>query len=169
MPYLWVGLYCLSCAAGWCLTLVGLPGNWLIVGVSALVAWLFPLQEGLGFGWKTVGLLAGFALLGEILEAVAGAAGLAKGGSRRGAIGGMIGSFAGAIIGTGFGPIVGTILLAAVGAMVGAIIGETTGGKSLESSVVIGKAAFVGRLLATAAKVTIASIMVAVGVYAVLL
>lgn len=164
MPYVWIALYCVSCAAGWWLTLLGLPGNWFIVGVSALVAWLLPHQGNLGFGWTVVAVMAGFAIVAEILEAIAGAAGLARGGSRRGAIGGMIGSLVGAIVGTGFGPIVGTVLFAAVGAMVGAVIGEATGGKSIEASVEIGKAAFVGRLLATAAKVTIASILVAIGI-----
>ena len=63
-------------------------------------------------------------------------------------------------------PIVGSLLAAVVfgglGALVGAMAGESWKGRDFETSLEIGKAAFVGRLLGTAAKLIVASIMVVV-------
>ena len=64
-----------ACGLAWLTTLVALPGNWLIVGCSALFAWLLSHDSGRGITWTTVAVLAGLAVLGEIVEFVAGAAG----------------------------------------------------------------------------------------------
>ncbi len=171
MTYIWLGSFGLSCALGWWCTLIGLPGNWLIVFSGALFAWLFPIQGGLGFGWGVVFVLAGLATLGEILEAIASAAGMAKGGSRRGAVGAMIGSLIGGTVGAGLGlpvpiigPVVGVVVFASLGAMFGAFVGESSSGQAFDKSLAVGKAAFVGRLLATVAKITIASVLLAVAI-----
>jgi len=176
LTYVWLAVFIFSCGAGWWLTVLGLPGNWLIVVSSALLAWLFPVQGDLGFGWRVVFLLAGLAVVGEVLEAISGAAGLAKGGTKRGAFGAVIGSFIGGVMGAGLGlpvpllgPIVGTLLFASLGAMIGAVYAESTGGRSLEKSLSIGKAAFMGRLLASLAKLAIASVMASVAVLSALL
>lgn len=66
--YLWALLLVLACAAAWLTTLVSVPGNWLIVGFAALFAWLVPLQDGRGITWTAVAVLAGLALVGEVVE-----------------------------------------------------------------------------------------------------
>lgn len=79
-------MLCLALAAGWLLTLLGMPGNWLIVAAAALYVLVVPGESRLAIGWPAVALLAGLAILGEIAELVAEALGVSKaGGSRRSA------------------------------------------------------------------------------------
>lgn len=158
---------------GWSLTLFGFPGNWLMVLSLAGFAAAFPEREvGPGLGWPTVAILAGVALLGEIIEFVSGAATVTKGGSRRGAILAMLGSFLGSAIGAAIGapflvglPVV-IVLGACLGAMVGAALGETWKGRSGEVAVEIGKAAFWARLFGSLAKLMVGGVILAVGAVA---
>ncbi|HEY2253938.1 MAG TPA: DUF456 family protein, partial [Planctomycetaceae bacterium] len=81
-----------------------LPGNWIIVAFTVLFALFVRGSEGTGLNWWCVGVVIGLAVLGEVVEFAAGAAGAAKsGGSRRGmllsVVGAMGGSIAGAILG----------------------------------------------------------------------
>lgn len=150
---------------GWLLTLFNLPGNWLIVAASAGFAWVVPDDSRWDLSWTLVGVIAGLAVFGEVIETVAGAMGVRKlGGSRRGAILSIVFSFIGAIVGTGAIPIpiVGTLLGACLGAMVGAVVGETWKGTDPELREKIGWAAFFGRLYGALAKLFIACAMVAV-------
>ena len=158
--------------AGWALTLLGMPGNWLI----AIVALLYNLLAPEGTRWElgTWFVIAtfGLALVGEALESLAGAMGVArKGGSRRGAFGALAGSLAGAIVGAVAGlpipvPVVGSviaaIMFAALGALVGALVAETTTGKDFSTSVDIGLAAMWGRIFGSFAKTSVGGVMVAV-------
>lgn len=71
----------------WLLTLLGLPGNWLMVAVTAVYAYFVPAQSPIAFGWKTVVAILALAALGEMVELLASAFGVIKsGGSRRGAV-----------------------------------------------------------------------------------
>src|SRR5262245_22202170 len=88
------------CVAAWLTTLLTIPGNWIVVGLAAGFAWLFPVAAGRGITWNSVFVLIGLAVVGEIIEFVAGAAGAAKqGASRRSValslVGAAVGSFAG--------------------------------------------------------------------------
>lgn len=168
-----VVLLAIAYLAGWFLTLVGLPGTWLIVASAAIYAWLGPAADSrIALGWPTVVILLLLALLGEGLETLAGAAGARRaGGSRRGMLLAIIGSVFGALFGAGIGvpipllgPLIGAILGAAVGAFGGAIAGETWKGRTLDHSWRVGESAFWGRLWGTVAKLAIATIMVVVGV-----
>jgi len=160
--------------ASWLLNWFGLPGNWLIVVVTAVYAYFVPAESAAGIGWYTVIALLVLAILGEILEFVAGAMGVAKlGGSRRGAVMALVGSFIGAIAGMVVGlpiPLVGSlvaaVLLAGVGALIGAFLGERGQGRSFGESWRIGKGAFWGRLFGTLGKTGMGAIMVAVVVVA---
>ena len=157
-------------AIGWFLQLLGLAGNWLIVVAAALYAWWVPIDERLAISTSTLIALLVLAIAGEIVEFVAGAAGVAKvGGSRRSALLALVGSIVGGIVGVFVGlpiPVVGSvaaaILFAAAGAMAGAFIGESWKGRDFDTSLEVGKAAFVGRVLGTLAKTIISSIMIAV-------
>jgi uncharacterized protein YqgC (DUF456 family) len=153
---------------GWFLQLVGLAGNWLIVAAVILYAWLFPSDSVTAIGNETIVALVALAVAGELLEFVAGAAGVAKvGGSRRSVVLALVGSLVGGIVGVVVGlpiPLVGSLVAAIVfggaGAMAGAFLGESWKGRDFDTSLEVGKAAFIGRVLGTVAKMVVSSIMV---------
>jgi|TARA_B100000959_G_scaffold79010_2_gene84063 hypothetical protein len=115
------------------LTVMQLPGIWvmllLALGVQlADVAWVHGADT--DAGWWALGTGLVLAIIAEILEGTAGAAGAkVGGGTRRAMWGGFIGGLVGAILGTPLIPIpvLGTFIGAIVGAFAGALIGETTG------------------------------------------
>lgn len=164
-------------AVGWFLQLLGLGGNWVIVGSAAAYSLVVPQDSAGAISFTTIGILLALAIVGEVIEFAAGAAGVAKvGGSRRSAVLALVGSIAGGIVGIFVGlpvPLVGSILaavlFAAAGAMVGAFLGESWKGRDFDTSLEVGKAAFVGRVLGTLAKMIVSSIMVAVTLVAIVI
>jgi uncharacterized protein YqgC (DUF456 family) len=177
MSILWAAVLCVAIAAGWVLTVLGMPGNWFILAVAAAYAWLGPVGSPLEIGWASVLVLAALAVAGEIIETAAGMVGVAKvGGSRRGAVLSLVGSIVGSVAGLFVGvpvPVVGSLIAAVVfggvGAIVGAMIGERWKGYGIERSWQVGRAAFWGRLWGTLGKVLVASVMVAVTLAALVL
>jgi len=170
---LWI-LFVLALAGGWWMNLLGLPGNWIIVGIAAATAWLAPEHFRLSMSPTIVYVLVGLALLGEGVEFLAGALGVKRaGGSRRGAIYSLGGGLAGGIVGMFVGlpiPIIGSaiaaVLCASLGAMAGAVIGENSIGRETGHSLQIGKAAFWGRLFGTLGKTAVGAIMVVIAAVA---
>ncbi len=116
--------------------------------------------------------MIGLAVLGEVVEFAAGAAGAAKsGGSRRGmllsVVGAMAGSIGGAILGTAIpvpvvGNLIGAICGGAAGAFGGAYLGEYWKGKDERERLAVGTAAMVGRVLGTVGKLGMGAIMVVI-------
>lgn len=139
--------------AGGLLVAVGLPGVWLVVAVSAIAELIWPGS----LGWWAVVAGVASAVIGEIAEFVAGAAGAkAAGGSRSAAIAAIFGGLVGAILGTVYLfilPVVGTIVGAVVGAGLAAALVErgVKGGTWADSSRV-GRGAAAGRLWAIVIK-----------------
>ena len=120
--------------------------------------------------WSTVGVLIVLAIVGEIVEFGAGAAGAAKqGASRRGIVlsilGAMVGSFTGLAIGAPI-PILGSFVMAVLGGAVGAFVGAYTGeawkGRSEAERMAVGRGAFSGRLWGTVGKLAVGAIMLAI-------
>ena len=177
MDFFFALLLILVLLACWMFTVVGMPGNWLMVVATAIYAFLMPAQSPVALGWKIVLALVVVAALGEIVELVAGAIGAGKaGGGRRGAVLALVGSMIGGIVGMILGfpiPLVGSMLaavfFAALGAMAGAAIGEFGAGKSLDMSWRIAKAAFWGRLAGTLGKTILGALMIGVVAAAMLL
>ena len=144
----------LAVLGGGCLllTLLTLPGNWLIL-LLAGVAQAWSMSGGgtpLYSGWTLVALFL-LAILGEVAETGMSAAGARAGGARgRGAWGAVLGSFAGALGGAvllAFIPLAGTLVGALIGAALGAFIGELTYGDRPAGSLVLpAAAAAVGRM-----------------------
>jgi hypothetical protein len=171
---LWAILFCLILAAGWVMTVLGMPGNWLIVAAAAGYAWLVPADGRLSLGWQTVVALAILAVLGELAELLAASRGVRQaGGSRWSAVLALLGSIAGATVGIFVGvpiPVIGSlvaaILFAGVGAALGAMAGERMLGRTMTESHEVGWAAFRGRLWGTLAKILVGSMMVAVALCA---
>ena len=163
--------------ACWSLTLLGLPGNWLVVVVTAAYAYLVPAQSPVAIGWRTVAAILVLAALGEIVELLASAMGVTRtGGSRRGAamalMGSIVGSMVGIIVGLPIpliGSLVAAVLFGGLGAMAGAILGETWAGRDTHTSWRIAKLAFWGRLAGTLGKMLLGTVMIAVVVAAMLL
>src|SRR5436190_8647054 len=86
MTLLWALLFVLAVLAFWSLNLLGLPGNWMIVAATVAYAWLTSAPGGGGLRWAAVGIVTGLAVVGEVVEFGASAAGVKRaGGSRRGA------------------------------------------------------------------------------------
>lgn len=159
-------------AAGWVMTLLSLPGNWLMVLAVAIYAWLVPTEWRGDVSWAVVLVVLLLAIVGEILETLAVAVGTSRaGGSRRAALLGLCGSLGGGLIGAlggavipvpVVGSLVGAVLFAAAGAAFGAYVGEAWKGRTSDESWKVSQAAFVGRLLGTMAKILAASVIVAI-------
>lgn len=155
---------------GWVMTLLSLPGTWLILVGAAAYAYFVPGDWRIAISWMLVAILLGLAIIGELLESLAVAVGAGKaGGSKRAAVLALVGSIAGGVLGgilgvpvPVFGPLIALLIGASFGAMAGAMLGEYWKGRSADFGWEVGKAAFWGRLLGTFAKIIVASIMVAV-------
>lgn len=171
--YLWALLLVCGSVVGWLFNLVALPGNWIVVGAAALFAWLLPATPESGIGWKTVLVLLGLAVAGEIVEFVAGAAGAAKQGASRRAIAlSIVGAIVGSIVGLGIGtpiPIIGSLIMAvlggAAGAFVGAYVGEVWKGRNEPERLAAGRGAFFGRIWGTVGKLAVGAVMLAILTY----
>lgn len=176
MGILWAILLVAVLLIAWAATLLGLPGNWLMVLAAVLYVALVP-DSAATMGWSVVLVLAALATAGEVVEFLAGALGAAKtGASRRGVALALAGSVAGGLAGLFVGipiPIVGPILTAVlfgcVGALVGAMIGEGWKGRNWQMSWQIGKAAFRGRLWGTVVKAALGLGMMGIVILALLL
>jgi uncharacterized protein len=174
MTILWAFLLLMTLALAWVLTVLGMPGNWLMVAAVIVYVLIVPADSALGIGWGVAIALVIMATLGELLEFLAGALGVAKaGGSRRGAVlalaGGLLGGLMGLFVGLPIpvvGSLVAAVLLAGAGAMVGAVLGEQWKGRDFDQSWKVGKAAFWGRLLGTAAKTVLGAVMAATAIVA---
>jgi uncharacterized protein YqgC (DUF456 family) len=163
-------------AGCWLLTMLGLPGNWLMVAATAAYAYLTPVGSPAALGWRTVVTLLVLAVLGEVIELIAGAVGVSTtGGSRQSAVMALAGSLVGSIVGIVVGipiPVLGSViaavLFAAVGALVGAVVGEISLGRTASTGWRVGKAAFWGRLAGTLGKMLLGAMMIATVVVAML-
>jgi uncharacterized protein YqgC (DUF456 family) len=153
------GLLALAQVAGLLLIPFGLPGTWL--QVLAVAAYGFATDFST-VGWGTFVLILGLAAAGEVVEfALGGRYARKYGGSRRAAWGAILGGLIGAFIGV---PIflVGSVIGAFVGAFVGAAAMELTRSREVRGALRVGWGAFVGRMVATAAKAAIGVAIAAV-------
>lgn len=172
MVYVWIALFILVVLAFWVTNLFGMPGNWFIILTVIVWIWLGPQRAPFDVGWYHVLVLVILAAIGELLEFGASVAGTNRmGGSKVGATASLVGSILGGIAGAVFGLpipiigwIIGSVLFACLGAMIGATLGERWMGKPMKSSLKIGGAAFVGRMLGTVGKITLGSVMAIVAI-----
>ena len=158
-------LYACACVL---ITLVGLPGTWLMVGGALVLTLCNPLWSDKPiWGWIAIGIVFGLAVCGEILEtAAAGLGAKAGGGTKRGMVGAILGSIIGAVVSTFLIPIplIGTLIGAIVGAFVGALLGElshkeTAAAGDLAKSAI---GAAIGRVMGILGKAGVAAICLCV-------
>ncbi len=154
------GAYGLAIFAAIILNLVGLFGNWVILGASAVV-WLATGH----FGLWTLGAMLAFALLGEVVEAVAAAYGAKRYGGGKGAmVSAIVGCIVGAIVGSGLMPIVGTIAGACVGAFIGPAAYEySISRRSADDAMRVGFGAAMGKVAGMMAKTGAGFLMLLAG------
>ena len=166
MDYLWAALLVVL-NAGWLLAAVaGLPGAWLMIVSTALLAWWKGPDTATGapgmFSVATLIVVAALALAGEIAEFFTGVVGSkAAGGTKRGATGALLGGFAGALIAT-FTiplPIVGTVIGACGGAALGALIAEFSGGRTFGAAAKSGVGAGLGTLAGRIVKIAVSALI----------
>ncbi|MBL1216286.1 MAG: DUF456 domain-containing protein [Planctomycetes bacterium] len=145
------------------LTLIGLPGAWLVIAVGIVCHWL---QDWTWFSWWTIGGCIALALVGEVLEFASGAAGTHwAGGSKRSGAGALIGALVGGLAGSMFPPIIGALIWGVVGAGVGAIVAEITvhddtgAPRTMKQTLGIGGGAAAGRLAGTISKLAVTAII----------
>jgi uncharacterized protein len=169
--YVWALLLVAASVVAWLLSLVALPGNWIMLGMAIVFAWLFPEgPDRPGMTWVAVAVLAVLAVVGELVEFGAGAAGAAKqGASRRGVALSIVGAMVGSIIGVAIGtpiPILGSFVMAllggAVGAFAGAYLGEAWKGRPEADRIAVGRGAFAGRIWGTVGKLAVGAVMLAI-------
>ncbi len=148
----------------------GLPGMWMMLGLAVIIELLdtlvLPAPHSVTFGWSVLAISGGLGVVGEVIEAGAGAAGTRMGGgTNRGMWGAIAGGIVGAILFTVWLPVplVGTLVGALVGTFVGAFIGEATGEesrlRSRRENFRAAGAATVGRLAGTLGKTAIAIVI----------
>ena len=170
LPFVGAVLLVLGSLLAWCLTVLQLPGNWLIVLLTALAAWLMPEETRFNVSWLTLGIVLGLAVVGEVLELATGAVAAKKqGASRRAVVLSLLGGIAGALFGAGGGsvvPVLGTLIGilsgGAGGAFLGAYLGETWKGRSDEQALAVGRAVAIGRTLGVLGKMSVGVVMVLV-------
>ena len=143
------------------INILGLPGLWLMIAAAAAYAWA---TGGVHLYWHGLIALLVLAILAEVAEFVAGAAGSkAAGGSKRGMLGAIVGGIVGGILGTPLFPVIGTIFGACLGAFVGAFVVEVGIGRDPDEATQIGWGAFKGRFWGIVVKLGFGFVMLVVG------
>ena len=158
----WIYYLCLIVLGlfGLCITIMTLPGLWLMLAAAAGYALLTHWQF---IGPWTLLVLLVLALAGEVLEtASAGKAARRAGGSRRGMWGALIGAILGGLFLTIPLLFVGTLIGVCIGTFIGAMVGELTGGRELGESAWVGVSAAHGRRVGTLIQLAIGCAMLVV-------
>jgi uncharacterized protein YqgC (DUF456 family) len=152
---LWWVLCVLVIVAGLAGTVVpALPGVPMVFLGLFLGAWIGDFEL---IGWGTLGVLAVLTVIAWVVDLLAGAAGARYlGASSRAFWGATIG----AIVGIFFG-LVGMLL----GPFIGAVLAEFSSGSNMVQSGKAGVGTWIGMVLATAVKLTIAFLMVGIFVF----
>jgi len=143
-------LFILLLGVGLLVNIVGLPGNWVNIGLMGLWRWFHPdMPAGLWF-FMLLLALAGVAELIEFWSQVVGAR--RYGGTRGGAWGAFLGGIAGSILMAPLFLGVGVLFGAVAGAFLGCLALEVLAGRGLAESLRASKGALWGRVFGLVAK-----------------
>lgn len=121
----WIAIvvFVLSALVALGLVVLSLPGVWMLALMTVLTEIFF---EDL-FSWWTIAAVLALAVIAEVVDTMASAAGAKKaGGSRRAMFASIVGAIAGGILGSFVVPILGTIVGAVLGAGLAAGVLEST-------------------------------------------
>ncbi len=151
MSHVLASLFLLALLGCLALHVLGLPGNWLLLGLVILWDLAHP-ELAPGFGFYAV--IGGAALAGEAAELAVQLFGARRyGATGRGNLGGVVGAFAGAICGAPFFFGLGALAGAVVGAFAGCYVFERLHGRGDAEARRAAKGAMYGKVLGLAAKV----------------
>jgi uncharacterized protein YqgC (DUF456 family) len=151
--------------AGLVLTVVTLPGTWLML--IAMIGYALLTRSAAYVGWKTLLVLFALALAAEVIDILASGAGAKKAGARRrAAIGAVIGGVLGAIF-LSFILLfpLGTIAGACIGCFVGAGITELLVRRDVGQSLRVGYHAAKGRLFGIVTRILFAIVMMSIAAW----
>jgi hypothetical protein len=166
MDYVIFSLYLLISLAGLISLVFGLPGTFIILGVSVLYGWYGGFQE---ITIRLIVILVVLALAGELIEFLLGILGSKKyESSNRAIVGSIIFGIIGAVMGAPFFFGIGAVIGAFAGAFAGAILMELSQGKKMDEALKSGWGAFIGRVAGTISKGAVGIAMIAITVVAVL-
>jgi uncharacterized protein YqgC (DUF456 family) len=151
-------LFHIALVAGLILIPIGLPGSWLILASSFILAALTGFED---ITRSVILLLLALAIMGELIELLLGLF-VAKryGASRIGLWGAFFGGIFGGIFGMVIVPIAGGVIGAMVGAFLGAFTMECFNEIRTEDRLRAGFGALIGRVIATTMKLGIGLVMV---------
>jgi uncharacterized protein YqgC (DUF456 family) len=158
MFWLYYSILFLTLLSGLAITLMTLPGLWVMLVSALLYGW--------ATHWHYIGrwtLIALFlmAAVAEAIELFSSGAGAKKaGGGRPGLIGALVGGILGGIF-LSFVPIpiISTLIGVCLGTFLGATLAESVAGRELQDSALIGLGAAKGRLFGTFIKVGFGGMM----------
>lgn len=149
--------------SGLVLTVMTLPGLWLMLAAAAGYA---VATKGQYISWGTLIVLLAIAGIAEIIEFTSSGSGAKKaGGGRAGLVGALIGAVVGGIflsIALSFIPVLGTLVGVCVGTFLGAMAGELIVGRELGHSASVGFGAAKGRLFGTLIKLGFGLLMLVI-------
>ena len=157
MEVLWLAGLVIACLLGVVLAVLQLPGTWVILGAGVLYSWHADWTR---ITPTALGVLAGLAVAGELIEFVASAwlvrrAGASGRTSWYALGGGLVGMFVFSLP----LPLIGTVAGGVIGCFVGAVVGEMTMRNDVAGATRIGLFAAAGRVLGTAGKLLVATAM----------
>ena len=133
---------------------LGLPGNFLLLGLAVLAAWIGSFQT---IGWLALVVIAALIVAAEVVEAMLGSVFARRyGASWWGVLGAFAGGIAGMIVGSAILPLVGSLIGAFLGAALGAVLLEAGTLRRVDAEALrAGWGAFLGKLTAAILKVSL--------------
>jgi uncharacterized protein len=143
-------LFILLLVVGLLVNIVGLPGNWVNIGLLGLWRWGHPDMPAGWWFFLSILALAGLAELVEFWSQMEGAR--RYGGTRGGAWGAFLGGVAGSILMAPFFLGVGVLIGAVAGAFLGCLVLEILAGRGLAESLHASRGALWGRVFGMVAK-----------------
>lgn len=165
MPWLWYILLIVVQFLGILLTIMGLPGIWVMIAALVGFAWVTTFD--LYAGWPSIITVLALGIIAEIIEFIMGAAGAKKAGaSSRAMIGALIGGLIGGIACTIPIPVVGTIFGVCLGCFIGASVVEMGIVGNAKHATRVGLGAAKGKLYGILLKLVFAAVIFVVAVIA---
>jgi uncharacterized protein YqgC (DUF456 family) len=153
MDWLYYFLLLALLVVGIGITLMNLPGLWLMAAAAGLYALI--TREHYLWPWGMVIILA-LCLVGEVLEFFGKAAGAGSaGGSRRAMVLSIVGGVLGGLLLSIPVPIIGTVAGVCIGAFAGAMVGQLTVASDVGHSTRVGWGAAKGTLIGILLKVSV--------------
>jgi len=155
--------FCMILFVGVMITMMGLPGNVLIVIVGISYGYYENFAH---IDYATLVIIIGAFVISELIEFVAGILGAKKEkASKRGMVAAFVGTILGSIGGTMILPVLGTLLGAFAGAAVSTILAEYSKTKDIQLAKRVGIGAVKGQIVGMIIKVVTAIGMASVLFY----